>query len=72
MLTVHCYFSFSIQNLVKNENIFTDFDVLSELSDELRQKKEDFDLPFLSLFPVPLIQRPLDNAERFMSLGERE
>ena len=52
--------------------LLTDLDDLPELSDELRQKKDDFDLPFLSLLPLPLTQRPLDNAERFMSLGERE
>ena len=52
--------------------IFTVLGDLSELSEELLQKKEGLFLPAMSLFPLPLTQRPLDNAERLMSLGDSE
>ena len=52
--------------------IITILDELLELSEELRQKKEELIFSFLSLFPPFLIHNPLDIAERFISLGESE
>ena len=57
---------------VSYKKTFTIFFVLLELSEELRQKKDDLDCPFLSLLPTPLTHKPLDMAERLVSVGESE